>query len=106
MAISARNLILFMQIIMIMFSSIPMNSQARILIQKRNENIDSLILFHELGFKVPARLGGAVAGGVKRLVPSGPNRESSPDSPSKFEEKRLVPGGPSSIVSPDPPSRV
>ncbi|KAI9116589.1 hypothetical protein K1719_012756 [Acacia pycnantha] len=52
---------------------------------------------------------------IKRLVPSGPNPEHSPDPPSlttftghdsniNHNIKRLVPSGPNSERSPDPPS--
>lgn len=43
---------------------------------------------------------------VKRVVPSGPNRQESPDSPSDhFQVERLGPGGPDPITSsPSPDS--
>lgn len=45
----------------------------------------SLTLFQELGYKLPEHNGGVVgAGEVKRLVPSGPNPETSPESPDRF----------------------
>lgn len=106
-SLTAKRLLILLQIIMIVFSS-----EAR-LIQKRSS---SLALFKELGFKLELPMhNGEVVGfeEVKRLVPSGPNRETSPESPDKFtpgvvgigEVKRLVPSGPNPETSPESPDR-
>ncbi|KAL3504605.1 hypothetical protein ACH5RR_034446 [Cinchona calisaya] len=41
---------------------------------------------------------------VKRLVPSGPNRQESPDTPSRYEILSGVPKGPDPIESPATPT--
>ncbi|XP_028802628.1 organic cation/carnitine transporter 3-like [Neltuma alba] len=62
--------------------------------------------FQKPSSSVSAIYGPYVNYGVKRLVPSGPNQEKSPESPHSnmnYNMKRLVPSGPNNEKSPESP---
>ncbi|KAK1405246.1 hypothetical protein POM88_004851 [Heracleum sosnowskyi] len=101
-----NRLLITLQIIIIVLSTFSANLEARVIRNRRS----SLTLFEDLGFKLHMHNGGLVrAGEVKRLVPSGPNQETSPESPGRVvgvgEVKRLVPSGPNPETSPESPDR-
>ncbi|WOG98696.1 hypothetical protein DCAR_0418040 [Daucus carota subsp. sativus] len=97
-SIAAKRLIIILQIIL--FLTCSANSEAWLMIHNRRS---SLALFHKLGFKLAVH----DAGATKRLVPSGPNPETSPGTPPSVvaagEVKRLVPTGPNPETSPGTP---
>ncbi|KAL1804287.1 hypothetical protein ACET3Z_032934 [Daucus carota] len=96
-SVAAKRLIIIVQIILAVFLTFSANSEARLMLHNRRS---SLALFHKLGFKLPVHDTGA----AKRLVPSGPNPETSPGTPPPgAETKRLVPSGPNPETSPGTP---